>query len=187
MLLSGDPDLKDLSDSVQASTTAEIEALLKFPVRTARKIITRIPTEHCAQVLLEKQDKEMNIGTSYCHKMLWKTHGHLLRPETRRTDRDIDEFAMTLHRNSKVPLKEPDLSQAYLDAFTGRNIRWESLGMLFINCKHVFLFLRYQAFHENPTSNNLQGLTARCPLRFRKPSSPPRTSNPNPGNNSSLK
>lgn len=124
--------LQDLSDSVQASTTAEIGALLRFAPRTAHKVVSRIPTQHCSETLLELQSKWMNIGMSHCHKRLWEVHGNLLR--TRRGE-DLEKLAMTLHRNAMTPFREPEDTNAYLAAFTGENIRWEALGMLFINCR----------------------------------------------------
>lgn len=131
----GDSGLQDLSNSVQASTSAEIEAFLRFPVRTARKIISAIPAEHASFTLFEARIRWASIGIGYIHDMLWKTHGHLLDIERGRSESDLDELALLLYSNSKVPLQESDDTMTYLAAFTGSGIRWESLGLLFVKCE----------------------------------------------------
>lgn len=98
-----------------------------------------IPTKECCDVLFASHNRWMNFGISECYERMWQTYGHLIQS---RRETSYTKFAQDLHRNSSSPFLEPQDPQAYIDGFTGENIRWEALGMLFINCKSSHMYSR---------------------------------------------
>jgi hypothetical protein len=60
---------------------------------------------------------------------LWETHGHYLAD--RANNEELLKLARILHRNAKITFQEPEDPQEWLRSFSGDNIRWEALGLLF--------------------------------------------------------
>ncbi|KAI9744750.1 MAG: hypothetical protein M1818_001675 [Claussenomyces sp. TS43310] len=125
--------LQVTSEQIQASSVAEVEAVLDFPSRTSRKILQRIPSQETCQILLARafqgRDNWIDFGLQHCQDMLWSTHGDSLNGT--RNNEDLERLARVLHKNATKPLLEPDDPVEWLDAFSGSNIRWEALGILF--------------------------------------------------------
>lgn len=117
----------DQSPMVAATTRLACDTL-----KTSIEVLKDIPTRECCRSLLSSQKRWLNIGITECHERMWETYGRNLQS---RTEEALEEFAQDLHSNSLKPFHEPQDPQHYVDGFTRRNIRWEALGMLFVNCK----------------------------------------------------
>lgn len=96
-------------------------------------VLNRIPTEDVALPLFEKHmnpnDGWMRLAAKRVIESLVSVFGRTLRS---RKPRDLEELAYLLSSNTAKQWTEDDLeSEAWLSSFSGRNMRWESLGILF--------------------------------------------------------
>lgn len=96
-------------------------------------VLNRIPTEDVALPLFEKHmnpnDGWMRLAAKRVIESLISVFGRTLRS---RKPRDLEELAQLLSSNTAKQWKEDEVeSEAWLSSFSGRNMRWESLGILF--------------------------------------------------------
>lgn len=124
--------LQETSEQIQKSAAEETEALLNFPIKTSRRLLSRIPTEDTCKKLLQRafdrSEVWLDFGIEYTQDKLWSTYRHFLDV---RSDNYLESLARVLHENAKKPLLESDDSKEWFDSYSGTNLRWESLGLLF--------------------------------------------------------
>lgn len=102
-------------------------------LETSLIVLGRIPTEDVALSLFEKHtnpnDGWMRLAAKRVIESLVSVFGRTLRS---RKPKDLEEMAHLLSSNTVKHLTEDELeSDAWLSSFSGRNMRWESLGILF--------------------------------------------------------
>lgn len=96
-------------------------------------VLNRIPTEDVALPLFEKHtnpnDGWMRLAAKRVIESLFSVFGRTLRS---RKPRDLEEMAHLFSSNTAKQWTDDELeSNAWLSSFSGRNMRWESLGILF--------------------------------------------------------
>ncbi|EFQ25636.1 hypothetical protein CGRA01v4_02309 [Colletotrichum graminicola] len=105
-------------------------------LETCLNILRQVPKEHEAKALFDPYSDPHN---AFIHPVsrramdsLYETFGHYLGPA--RDDAQLSELARILCCNSARPFSEhePD-GEAWMAQFTGRHMRWEMLGILFVN------------------------------------------------------
>ncbi|KKY33273.1 putative fungal specific transcription [Diaporthe ampelina] len=114
-----------------AGTTAIV--LSPRSLEASLNVLSRIPTQEVALSLFAKHtnpnDGWVRLAAKRVIESLVSVFGRTLRS---RKPRDLEEMARLLSSNTARQLTEdePD-SDAWLSSFSGRNMRWESLGILF--------------------------------------------------------
>ncbi|KAK1594575.1 uncharacterized protein LY79DRAFT_549100 [Colletotrichum navitas] len=105
-------------------------------LETCLNILRQIPQEHEADALFDPYSDPHN---AFIHPVsrramdsLYETFGHCLGPA--RDDAQLSGLARILCCNSARPFSEhePD-GEAWMAQFTGRRMRWETIGILFVN------------------------------------------------------
>lgn len=96
-------------------------------------VLNRIPTEDVALPLFDKHtnpnDGWMRLAAKRVIESLISVFGRTLRS---RKPRDMEELAHLLSSNTAKQWTEDEIeSEAWLSSFSGRNMRWESMGILF--------------------------------------------------------
>ncbi|OAQ78064.1 N-terminal binuclear Zn cluster-containing protein [Purpureocillium lilacinum] len=100
---------------------------------TAMRVLRNVPCEEDCRFLL-KWNVNPNEGwcrtaTEWLIDTLWTTFGPLLRDGTPKA---LTQMALTLSRNSSRVLREDYTEpREWFTSFSGPNMRWESLGILF--------------------------------------------------------
>jgi hypothetical protein len=102
-------------------------------LETSMVVLSRIPAADEAVTLFAKNtnpnDGWMRLAGTRVVESLISVFGRTLRS---RKPKDLEEMAHLLSSNTAKPLIEDELeSEAWLSSFSGRNLRWESLGILF--------------------------------------------------------
>lgn len=110
----------------------------------AMRVVRAIPHRTLAYELL-KAHKNPNDGwsrlaTQWLHDSLWQTFGDSLE---NRSNESLSAFATQLCDNSSKALHE-DFTEPkeWIESFSGRNMRWEGLGMLFTQWSFGAMALR---------------------------------------------
>ncbi|KAL7807263.1 hypothetical protein V8C26DRAFT_316600 [Trichoderma gracile] len=100
----------------------------------ALSVLRSIPTKEAAHFLLRRNvnpnDGWCRLALDRLHASLWSSLGRFLDGE--RTNEDLSQLALLLFQNSSKPLREDftDPNQ-WFEAFSGKNFRWEGIGLLF--------------------------------------------------------
>lgn len=98
------------------------------------KILSQLPNRDVCQRLMEghywpTSPIPHHVLTEYIFKSTWLVHGNYL--EEPRDPRGLAAFAEQVFLNEQVPLQRNEKSIKYLESFTGHNLRWESIGLMF--------------------------------------------------------
>jgi hypothetical protein len=97
------------------------------------KVLKQIPNQETSHALIERNrqlnDGWLKHGTKHCAQSLWSTFGKYLSKS--KNTRELEPISQVLWRNALTVLEEPEEPLAWLDSFSGYNIRWEALGVLF--------------------------------------------------------
>lgn len=96
-------------------------------------VLNRIPTEDVALPLFEKHtnpnDGWIRLAAKRVIESLISVFGRTLRS---RRPKDLEDLAHLISSNTAKQWTEDEVeSDAWLSSFSGRNMRWESLGILF--------------------------------------------------------
>ncbi|KAK2598672.1 hypothetical protein N8I77_012067 [Diaporthe amygdali] len=102
-------------------------------LETSLIVLHRIPAEDFAISLFEKHinpnDGWIRLGAKRVIEALHSVFGRQLRS---RKPRELEELAHLLSSNTAKPWSEDELeAEAWLSSFSGRHMRWESMGILF--------------------------------------------------------
>jgi hypothetical protein len=124
-----------ISDSlVQIQEIEGDELVAKTHLQTVGlKILRQLPNQETCHILIDR-NKQLNDGwlkhgTKHCAQSLWSTFGKYLSKS--KNTREVELISQVLWKNTLTVLEESDDPQAWLDSFSGYNIRWEALGVLF--------------------------------------------------------
>jgi hypothetical protein len=107
-------------------------------VELGAKVLRALPDKNTCNFLLEWYYEKCHECILFkhtvmsCAKSLWQTHGSFLNEP--RTTENLHRTSVILCKNSTTVLEEPDGSGEYykwLDSFTGSNMRWETIGIVF--------------------------------------------------------
>lgn len=127
-------------DQLQSQTRVDVSLDARM-TQLGIKVLARLPDRETCLALLERQRVTdyvwMTLATKYCIESLWSTY----RTELSKSSGvpGLELLAHILCRNSKVQMEEPDDGQAWLNSFSGHQMRWESLGIIFACCCHGIL------------------------------------------------
>ena len=109
-------------------------ALDKETLETAMDVLRNIPDRNSAFVLFKKTYLSNGWSAFAAERLwdsLWEDFHDVL--EGSRDDQSLSSFAEKLSRNTSQPWAEDESDpEEWLAAFSGRNYRWESLGVLFV-------------------------------------------------------
>lgn len=104
------------------------------PDAMALAVLQSIPDHATCKSLFDHYVNPLNgwfrLGAQLIMERLWLTYGLSLADP--RSTTGLEQMAKTVWKNTSTPLGE-DFASAkdWLGAFTGQNLRWESLGLLF--------------------------------------------------------
>ncbi|GKZ25096.1 hypothetical protein AbraIFM66951_001590 [Aspergillus brasiliensis] len=122
-------------------------------VQLGARILHQIPEERDCSTLFSKHinpnDGWIRLAGRYSSDRMWETFRSALR---RRSEEDKLEIATILTQNSKIPLRGEEDPQAWLATFTGAQMRWETLGILYT----------YWAFGAISSSSESQAVARYC-------------------------
>jgi hypothetical protein len=143
-------DLGPQVGSPQAQSPPQLPAEMDYieersSARTAlgMRVLSQLPNQSTCDRLLELfathgTDKGFHKPTLiYCMASFWTTFGEKLRQP--RKSKDLREIAQLLHKNTVSVLRDTDDGDVWLAQLSGRNIRWEMLGMLICTLGNVLL------------------------------------------------
>ncbi|KAI2822908.1 transcriptional regulator family: Fungal Specific TF [Aspergillus niger] len=101
-------------------------------VQLGARILSQIPEEHDCSTLfsshINPNDGWIRLAGRHSLDRMWDAFRPALR---RRSEEDMLETATILTRNSKTPLQKKQDPQAWLTSFTGTQMRWETIGILY--------------------------------------------------------
>ncbi|GLB09920.1 hypothetical protein AtubIFM57258_005852 [Aspergillus tubingensis] len=101
-------------------------------VQLGARILSHIPEERNCSVLfsshINPNDGWVRLAGHHSSDRMWDAFRPALR---RRSEVDMLETAAILTRNSKTPLQKKQDPHAWLASFTGTQMRWETLGILY--------------------------------------------------------
>ncbi|OJJ78068.1 hypothetical protein ASPBRDRAFT_112726 [Aspergillus brasiliensis CBS 101740] len=122
-------------------------------VQLGARLLHQIPEERDCSTLFSKHinpnDGWIRLAGHYSSDRMWETFRSALR---RRSEEDKLEIATILTQNSKIPLRNEQDPQAWLASFTGTQMRWETLGILYT----------YWAFGAISSSSESQAVARYC-------------------------
>ncbi|UNI23105.1 hypothetical protein JDV02_008945 [Purpureocillium takamizusanense] len=124
----------ELASSVDGHDGAVSRFLLDDRLHdTALRVLRNIPTEEDCRFLfkwnINPNEGWCKIATGWLIDSLWTTFGPLLRDGTQNA---LTQMALALSRNSSRLLKEDYTNpREWFASFSGPNMRWEGLGILF--------------------------------------------------------
>jgi hypothetical protein len=101
----------------------------------ALTIIRCLPHGDTAEMLLKKSfspvDEWMQPAIEHLMKSVWNTFE--LDPSTRHYSKSVKSMIQVICANAKTCLQETeDTLRSWYQSYSGRNIRWESLGIIFV-------------------------------------------------------
>lgn len=129
-VLTTSPPVSAIENGHAGATTV---VLSPRSLETSLLVLNRIPAEDDALSLFEKHtnpnDGWMRLAAKRLLESLLSVFGRTLRS---RKPRDLEEMAHLLSSNTAKPLTEDELEpESWLSSFSGPNMRWEGLGILF--------------------------------------------------------
>lgn len=129
-VLTTSPPVSTIENGDTGTTTI---VLSPRSLETSLLVLNRIPAEEDALLLFDKHtnpnDGWMRLAAKRVLESLLSVFGRTLRS---RKPRYLEEMAHLLSSNTAKPLSEDELeSEAWLSSFSGRNMRWEGMGILF--------------------------------------------------------
>ena len=103
-----------------------------------------------------------HVLTEYIFTSTWSVYGTYL--EEPRDPRELATLAKKVFLNEQVPLQPSESSIKYLESFTGQNLRWESIGLMFTFFGIAALALndRDKLFTTQPVEKNNRKKFAIC-------------------------
>lgn len=104
--------------------------LAEIAISTLRHIPDRASSQLLVRLYSSFNDGWCPPAVVKLEESLWEAFGAIL--EGGRDQAQLEKMAAKLNQNSSIPLKEnPANADEWLGSFSGRNLRWESLGHLF--------------------------------------------------------
>jgi hypothetical protein len=107
------------------------------------KVLNQLPNQATCDRVFELYankalDKAFHKPTLiYCMSSLWSTFGQALRQP--RKSKDLRDIAQLLSKNTISILRDTDDPEFWLSSLSGRNLRWEMMGILFCSMGNVLL------------------------------------------------
>ncbi|POS69808.1 hypothetical protein DHEL01_v211797 [Diaporthe helianthi] len=127
-----------VSTSKNGDTGTTTVVLSPRSLETSLTVLNRIPVEEDALLLFAKHanpnDGWIRLAAKRVLESLFSVFGRTLRTVrlTPGKAKDLEDMAHLLSSNSAKPLPEDELdSEAWVSSFSGLNLRWECLGILF--------------------------------------------------------
>lgn len=142
------PKVKSPQDQSPAQIPDEIDRTMEeMSAKTALgiKVLSQLPNQTTCDRLLELYaSKGMDKGfhqptVIYCMSSFWTTFGPVLRSP--RKSKDLRDIAQLLTRNTVSMLRDTDDPEVWLAQLSGRNLRWEMMGILVCTLGNVLLAL----------------------------------------------
>ena len=101
-------------------------------VTMGAKVLLQIPNEAACNVLFSRHinpdDGFIRLSCERLSSSIWPTFGRIL---ARRDDREMKSLAQLTFRNTNSEFHEEDDPLKWFESFSGHNIRWEAIGILF--------------------------------------------------------
>jgi hypothetical protein len=107
------------------------------------KVLNQLPNQATCDRIFEfyatKQlDKAFHKPTLICcMSSLWSSFGQALRQP--RKSKDLRDIAQLLSKNTTSVFRDTDDTDVWLSSLSGRNLRWETIGLLFCSLGNVLL------------------------------------------------
>lgn len=107
------------------------------------KVLNQLPNQATCDRVFEfyankSMDKAFHMPTLICCvSSLWSTFGQALRQP--RKSKDLRDIARLLSKNTASVFRDTDDGNIWLASLSGRNLRWEMLGIIFCTLGNVLL------------------------------------------------
>ena len=98
------------------------------------RILGQLPSQDICQRLIQTHywptsPIPHHALTEYIITSTWSVYGNYLQEQ--RNSRGLDMMAKQVFLNEQAPLQPNESSIKYLESFTGHNLRWETVGLMF--------------------------------------------------------
>lgn len=150
--LDNDPsDQSRLSHSVPESSLMANDKVYSATMRALRGIPERTLAHDIFKAYINPNDCWSRLAAQRLHCSFWDTFGTYLDGE--RSIKSLLQLATILNENSSKPLRDDYTDpKEWLESFSGRNMRWEGLGVLFVYWAHGANSIRQAPEGENVPS-----------------------------------
>ena len=140
---SGTVQTENLPEEPKVVSDSKRDIEMEKSVQLATQVLMQLPGEETCYNLLDWYLEDLvvvgahKLSRRLTLKALWTSYGHLLRGERSRGNLEI--MAREILRNGRIPLKSIDDPMEWIASFSGRNTRWEVIGLLFIAFDYTLL------------------------------------------------
>lgn len=126
--------LTPTSGPIAASPQSKGFSVDEESVRLGASILNQLPDQTTSATLFARYKRTRttmgDLGLGHCLDSLWTTFGQQLSLKTRRAS-NLEDVSQLITQNSIATLEPGESFDDWLDAITGRRIRWEAMGLLF--------------------------------------------------------
>jgi hypothetical protein len=134
-------DVQHTQEMPQGPSGLGMGALEAHFVRLGTKVFSRLPNQQTCNLMLKRHfeiiegDGWFKPATQMCADMLWSTYRRHIGGQ--KCTADFETVSRVLCQNARAPLDKPEDPadpKEYISSFSGRNTRWESLGLILVSC-----------------------------------------------------